>query len=58
MDNKKIAAQILGRLGGSKNSAAQDAARARNGRLGGRPKKIKAISCNEIKVSVAPVKIV
>ena len=34
-------AVALGKLGGSKNSAAQNAARARNGRLGGRPRKLK-----------------
>ena len=37
--DKNPHAQALGRLGGSKNSAAQNAARARNGKLGGRPRK-------------------
>lgn len=31
-------AAALGRLGGSKNTPAQNAARAKNGRKGGRPK--------------------
>jgi len=34
-------AQALGRLGGKANTPAQNAARARNAKLGGRPKKQK-----------------
>lgn len=35
------AAQALGKLGGKANTPAQNAARARNAKLGGRPKKLK-----------------
>ena len=38
---KNRAAVSLGRLGGSVNSPAQNEARAKNGRKGGRPKKAK-----------------
>lgn len=35
-------AQILGSLGGKANTAAQNAARRRNGKKGGRPRKVKS----------------
>jgi hypothetical protein len=41
MENKNPAAVALGRLGGSANTKAQNEARKKNGRLGGRPKKKK-----------------
>ena len=34
-------AKLLGRRGGKANTPAQNAARARNAKLGGRPKKLK-----------------
>lgn len=39
MNELKEAAKLLGSIGGSKNSDAQNKARALNGRKGGRPKK-------------------
>lgn len=38
---KNKAAVALGKLGGKKNTPAQNAARAKNGKKGGRPKKHK-----------------
>lgn len=38
MITKNPAAVALGSLGGSRNTPAQNAARAKNGKLGGRPK--------------------
>jgi hypothetical protein len=43
---KNKAAQALGRLGGSKNSLAQHAARQRNARLAGRPRRI-CVHCRQ-----------
>ena len=40
-------AQALGKLGGKANTRAQNAARAENGKLGGRPKKAKRKVAND-----------
>ena len=40
-------AKALGRLGGKANTPAQNAARAENGKLGGRPKKQKRRKPNQ-----------
>ena len=54
MTNK--AAQQLGRLGGLANTPAQNAARAANGKLGGRPRKKRRPAKRKVKRGASPNK--
>lgn len=44
MTKKNPAAVALGRLGGKANTPAQQAARAKNAKLGGRPRKLHTLT--------------